>query len=110
MSENGEPRLAVSFIVRPCTSNPTPASAPPAPAIARFDGRFFVGVTSTRIYCRPVCRARHAAAREPAATSPAPPPPKAPASAPACCCRPELAPGLALVDRLAAAGAGGRAA
>lgn len=25
---------------------------------ARFDGRFFVGVTSTRIYCRPVCPAR----------------------------------------------------
>jgi len=25
---------------------------------ARFDGRLFVGVTSTRIYCRPVCGAR----------------------------------------------------
>lgn len=25
---------------------------------ARFDGRFFVGVSSTGIYCRPVCRAR----------------------------------------------------
>ena len=25
---------------------------------ARFDGRFFVGVTSTSIYCRPVCRVR----------------------------------------------------
>lgn len=25
---------------------------------ARFDGRFFVGVTSTGIYCRPVCRVR----------------------------------------------------
>jgi AraC family transcriptional regulator of adaptative response / DNA-3-methyladenine glycosylase II len=25
---------------------------------ARFDGAFFVGVTSTRIYCRPVCTAR----------------------------------------------------
>jgi len=25
---------------------------------ARFDGRFFVGVASTRIYCRPVCRVR----------------------------------------------------
>ena len=23
---------------------------------ARFDGHFFVGVTSTGIYCRPVCR------------------------------------------------------
>src|SRR5213595_3467112 len=25
---------------------------------ARFDGRVFVGVTSTRIYCRPICPAR----------------------------------------------------
>ena len=25
---------------------------------ARFDGRIFVGVTSTRIYCRPICPAR----------------------------------------------------
>jgi AraC family transcriptional regulator of adaptative response / DNA-3-methyladenine glycosylase II len=24
----------------------------------RFDGRFFVGVSSTGIYCRPVCRAK----------------------------------------------------
>src|ERR1041385_3411973 len=24
---------------------------------ARFDGRFFIGVTSTGIYCRPVCPA-----------------------------------------------------
>src|SRR6218665_3956874 len=25
---------------------------------ARFDGRLFVGVTSTGVYCRPVCRVR----------------------------------------------------
>lgn len=25
---------------------------------ARFDGVFFVGITGTRIYCRPVCPAR----------------------------------------------------
>ena len=25
---------------------------------ARFDGRFFIGVTSTRVYCRPICPAR----------------------------------------------------
>ena len=25
---------------------------------ARFDGKFFIGVLSTRIYCRPICRAR----------------------------------------------------
>src|SRR5262245_34996343 len=25
---------------------------------ARFDGKFFIGVRSTKIYCRPICRAR----------------------------------------------------
>ncbi|MBT8786484.1 adenosine deaminase, partial [Akkermansia muciniphila] len=25
---------------------------------ARFDGHFFVGVASTGIYCRPICRAK----------------------------------------------------
>jgi AraC family transcriptional regulator, regulatory protein of adaptative response / DNA-3-methyladenine glycosylase II len=64
---------------------------------ARFDGRFFVGVTSTRIYCRPVCRVRtpkrencrfyaNAASAEQAGFRP-------------CLrCRPELAPGLSLMD------------
>jgi AraC family transcriptional regulator of adaptative response / DNA-3-methyladenine glycosylase II len=63
----------------------------------RFDGLFFVGVTSTRIYCRPVCTARtpraehcrfytSAAAAEQAGFRP-------------CLkCRPELAPGHAPVD------------
>ncbi|MGI5840516.1 MAG: AlkA N-terminal domain-containing protein [bacterium] len=61
---------------------------------ARFDGRFFVGVSSTGIYCRPVCRVKlpkeenctffvSAAAAEAAGYRP-------------CLkCRPELAPGLA---------------
>lgn len=64
---------------------------------ARFDGRFFVGVTSTGIYCRPVCRVRlpkaanctfhaHAAAAEAAGFRP-------------CLkCRPELAPGFGQTD------------
>ncbi len=63
----------------------------------RFDGVFFVGVTSTGIYCRPVCTARtpresnclffsSAAAAEKASFRP-------------CLrCRPELAPGSAPVD------------
>lgn len=64
---------------------------------ARFDGRFFVGVTSTGIYCRPVCRVRvplrkncrffvHAALAE------------ADGFRPCLRCRPELAPGLSLTD------------
>lgn len=66
----------------------------------RFDGTFFVGVTSTGIYCRPVCRSRtpraancrffsHPAAAERSGFRP-------------CLrCRPELAPGNAPVDATA---------
>ncbi|OZI75094.1 AlkA N-terminal domain-containing protein [Bordetella genomosp. 12] len=63
----------------------------------RFDGRFFVAVSSTGIYCRPVCPARvpklancqfhpTAAAAEQAGYRPC------------LLCRPELAPGLARID------------
>ena len=64
---------------------------------ARFDGRFFVGVSSTRIYCRPVCTVKtprrenctfyaSASAAEEAGYRP-------------CLrCRPELAPGNAPID------------
>lgn len=64
---------------------------------ARFDGRYFVGVTSTGIYCRTVCRARmpkeencrffRTAAEAEAA-----------GFRPCMTCRPEQAPGLAPVD------------
>jgi AraC family transcriptional regulator of adaptative response / DNA-3-methyladenine glycosylase II len=71
----------------------------------RFDGAFFVGVSTTRIYCRTVCRAKtpqrknctfypSAAAAEQAGFRPC------------LLCRPELAPGNAPIDangRLAAA-------
>ena len=59
---------------------------------ARFDGRLFVGVTSTGIYCRPICRVRTpmkkncrffaTAAQAEAATF-----------RPCMKCRPEIAPG-----------------
>jgi AraC family transcriptional regulator, regulatory protein of adaptative response / DNA-3-methyladenine glycosylase II len=63
----------------------------------RFDGRLFVGVTSTGIYCRPVCRVRtplqkncrffdtHAQA-------------EAAAFRPCMKCRPEIAPGFSQMD------------
>jgi AraC family transcriptional regulator of adaptative response / DNA-3-methyladenine glycosylase II len=64
---------------------------------ARFDGVFFVGVTTTGIYCRPVCRARTPGRprcvffRRPAEAERA--------GFRACFrCRPELAPGAATVD------------
>jgi AraC family transcriptional regulator of adaptative response / DNA-3-methyladenine glycosylase II len=64
---------------------------------ARFDGRFFVGVTSTGVYCRPICRVRTPLARNCRFFGNA-------ASAehagfrPCLRCRPELAPGLSFVD------------
>jgi len=64
---------------------------------ARFDGRFFVAVKTTRIYCRPICRVKpplqknccffgHAAEAEVAGFRP--------------CkrCRPELAPGASIME------------
>ena len=75
---------------------------------SRFDGRFFVGVGSTRIYCRPVCTARTPLERNcrlvPSAAAAA-----AQGYRPGLRCRPELAPGYAVVDasrRLAQAAAG----
>jgi AraC family transcriptional regulator of adaptative response / DNA-3-methyladenine glycosylase II len=73
----------------------------------RFDGRLFVGVTSTGIYCRPVCRARRPRAERcrffaTAARA------EAEGFRPCLRCRPELAPGNAAVDageRLAGAAA-----
>ena len=67
---------------------------------ARFDGRFFVGVSSTGIYCRPVCRAKQpkpencrfyltAAEAEQAGYRPC------------LLCRPEIAPGASITDAAA---------
>jgi AraC family transcriptional regulator of adaptative response / DNA-3-methyladenine glycosylase II len=75
---------------------------------SRFDGRFFVGVASTRIYCRPVCTARTPLRRNctfyaSAAAA------EARGFRPCLRCRPELAPGYAAVDanrRLAQSAAG----
>jgi len=74
---------------------------------SRFDGVFFVAITTTRIYCRPVCPARvsHPNRRRfyPSAAAA-----EAAGFRPCLRCRPELAPGRAAVDalpRLAAAAA-----
>jgi AraC family transcriptional regulator, regulatory protein of adaptative response / DNA-3-methyladenine glycosylase II len=63
----------------------------------RFDGVFFVGVTSTRIYCRPICPAK--TAREANRRFYATPQEAEQAGFRPCLrCRPELAPGSAPVD------------
>src|SRR4029078_10706364 len=79
------------------TGDPTGLYSAYAARDARFDGVFYIGVTSTGIYCRPVCTAKtpkaancrffdSAAAAEQANFRP-------------CLrCRPELAPGNAPVD------------
>ena len=75
---------------------------------ARFDGRFFVGVGTTGIYCRPVCTAKTPLERNcrffPSAAAA-----EGEGFRPCLRCRPELAPGYATVDanrRLAQAAAG----
>lgn len=111
VSENGEHEMAVQAhnasmsTIRKHVRQGDPTEQPEHAAHyaalvardARFDGRFFVGVTSTGIYCRPVCRVRtpkaanclffdHAAAAEQAGFRP-------------CLrCRPERAPGQAPID------------
>ena len=64
---------------------------------ARFDGRFFTGVTSTRIYCRPVCPAR-VPKRENCRFFPSAAAAESEGFRPCLRCRPELAPGNASID------------
>ncbi len=74
----------------------------------RFDGRFFVGVGTTRIYCRPVCTAKTPLARN-CSFFPSAAAAEARGYRPCLRCRPELAPGYAVVDangRLAKSAAG----
>jgi AraC family transcriptional regulator of adaptative response / DNA-3-methyladenine glycosylase II len=64
---------------------------------ARFDGRLFVGVTSTGIYCRPVCRVR-LPRRENCRFFKTSAQAEAQAFRPCLKCRPEIAPGLSHTD------------
>ncbi|HPV23782.1 MAG TPA: Ada metal-binding domain-containing protein, partial [Casimicrobium sp.] len=64
---------------------------------ARFDGRFFVGVSSTHVYCRPICRVRLPMQKNcgfyPSAAAA-----EAAGFRPCLKCRPELAPGFAATE------------
>ena len=64
---------------------------------ARFDGTFFVGVTSTGIYCRPICPVKPPRERNCRFYHSAPEAEQA-GFRPCLRCRPELAPGCAPVD------------
>jgi AraC family transcriptional regulator of adaptative response / DNA-3-methyladenine glycosylase II len=73
----------------------------------RFDGRFFVAVSSTRIYCRPVCTVKPPR-RENCRFFPSAAAAELEGYRPCLRCRPELAPGNASIDatsRLAQAAA-----
>ncbi|HWR39564.1 MAG TPA: AlkA N-terminal domain-containing protein [Patescibacteria group bacterium] len=67
---------------------------------SRFDGRFFVGVASTGIYCRPVCRAKLAKIKNCTFYSTAAEAEQA-GFRPCLLCRPERAPGTSSVDATA---------
>ncbi|HTS55815.1 MAG TPA: AlkA N-terminal domain-containing protein [Burkholderiales bacterium] len=74
----------------------------------RFDGRFFVGVSSTRVYCRPVCAVK-TPKRENCRFFPSAAAAESAGFRPCLRCRPELAPGNAGIDaraRLAQTAAG----
>ena len=63
----------------------------------RFDGHFFIGVKSTEIYCRPICRAKLPKAEnctyyKTAAEA------ESAGYRPCLLCRPELAPGMSIAD------------
>jgi AraC family transcriptional regulator of adaptative response / DNA-3-methyladenine glycosylase II len=64
---------------------------------ARFDGVFFVGVTSTGIYCRPICPAKTPRQRN-CRFFPSPQQAEQEGFRPCLRCRPELAPGNAPID------------
>lgn len=68
---------------------------------ARFDGRFFAGISTTGIYCRPVCRAKQPKSENctfylTAAEA------KQAGYRPCLLCRPEIAPGSSITDATAA--------
>ena len=64
---------------------------------SRFDGRFFVAVSSTRIYCRPICTVKRPK-RENCRFYPSAAAAESAGYRPCLRCRPELAPGNSSVD------------
>lgn len=105
MSESGETSGPAQPIFAPMSLDPETCHAACEAKDRRFDGRFYVGVTSTGIYCRCICPARTPKPQNrtfwPSAAAA-----EAAGFRPCLLCRPERAPGLAPIDapaRLAAA-------
>jgi len=99
-SENGEYPRGARRIIRPMMLDAESCYRALTTHDARFDGRFFVGVSSTRIYCRPVCTVR-TPRRENCHFFPSAAAAEVEGYRPCLRCRPELAPGNASVDATA---------
>jgi AraC family transcriptional regulator of adaptative response / DNA-3-methyladenine glycosylase II len=97
MSENGEQALAFPATMPPMTLDTATCYRALRARDARFDGRFFVAVSSTRIYCRPVCTVKPPR-RENCRFYPSAAAAESAGYRPCLRCRPELAPGNASVD------------
>ncbi|MDB5865514.1 MAG: DNA-3-methyladenine glycosylase 2 [Betaproteobacteria bacterium] len=107
MSENGQTPPAAALILPPMSLDSRTCYRALKARDARFDGRFFVAVSSTRIYCRPVCTVKPPK-RENCTFYPSAAAAESNGYRPCLRCRPELAPGNASVDatsRLAQAAA-----
>jgi len=107
MSENGERAPPAVPIMAAVTLDSATCYRALRARDARFDGRFFVAVSSTRIYCRPVCSVKPPK-RENCRFYPSAAAAESGGYRPCLRCRPELAPGNASVDassRLAQAAA-----
>lgn len=108
MSENGWHASVARFIFGVVMLDPHTCYRALCARDARFDGRFFVAVSSTRIYCRPVCTVKPPR-RENCRFYPSAAAAESAGYRPCLRCRPELAPGNASVDatkRLAQAAVG----
>ena len=97
MSGNGERGPAGAPIMAPMTLDSATCYRALRSRDARFDGRFFVAVSSTRIYCRPVCTVKPPR-RENCRFYPSAAAAESAGYRPCLRCRPELAPGNASVD------------
>src|SRR5262245_17150376 len=107
MSENGQTQAFQAPIIRVMTLDPHTCYRAMRSRDARFDGRFFVAVSSTHIYCRPVCTVKPPR-RENCRFYPSAAAAESAGFRPCLRCRPELAPGNASIDaptRLAPAAA-----
>jgi AraC family transcriptional regulator of adaptative response / DNA-3-methyladenine glycosylase II len=107
MSENGQTTRIGAPIMHGMTLDPQTCYRAMRARDARFDGRFYVAVSSTHIYCRPVCTVKPPR-RENCRFYPSAAAAESGGYRPCLRCRPELAPGNASIDattRLAQAAA-----